>query len=86
MASPAKASRNNLDEHVRVQNQIQMLGQLALRAVSDEELDAFIERCEHSDTLAPFLDPTAWQRGHERLRQVIDHARALRKFRKELRG
>jgi hypothetical protein len=75
----------DLDEHVRIQNQIQMLGQLALRAVDDDELQAFIDRCEHSDTVAPFLDPTAWMRGHDQLRQVIDHARALQAYRKALR-
>lgn len=75
-----------LDEHVRVQNQIQLLGQLALQAVTDDELEAFIERCEQSDTVAPFLDPTAWMRGRDQLRQVIDHARALQKFRKALRA
>jgi hypothetical protein len=70
------------DEHVRVQSQIQTLAGLALRAVTDDELEAFIEAGERAQTLGPFLDPTAWMAGTDQLRLVLEHARALQRFRK----
>ena len=75
-----------VDEHVAVQNRMQVVAQAALSMFEDEELEAFIARCEQADTVAPFLDPTAWMAGHDKLAEVTRHARALVAYRKALRN
>lgn len=69
------------EEYQAVQDQVQAIARIAL-TLNPEMLDAFIRQAEIADTAGPFVDPTAWQAGHARLRVVIDHARAVRELRK----
>jgi hypothetical protein len=59
------------------QDRVELLSRLILDT-DDELLDEIIVYGEHADTIAPFVDPTAWQRGHDTLRMVIDHAHAIK--------
>lgn len=70
-------------EYTVMQNRLQVIGQLVI-GTDPETLDAFIRQAEHADTVGPFLDPTMWRDGHDRLATVIRHARALASFRAEL--
>lgn len=66
------------------QDRVELLSRLILDT-DDELLDEIIESGEHADTVAPFLDPTAWRLGHASLRMVIDHARAIATAKKAIR-
>lgn len=49
-----------------------------------ERLDAFIDWARRSETMAPFIDPTAYMRGGDKLRLVIRSAEALRTYAKTI--
>lgn len=71
--------------YLAMQGRVELLARLLL-ATDADELDAFIAAGEHSDAVAPFVDPTAWIRGHDRLQTVIGHARALAEARRTIAG
>lgn len=83
-AEPAEPPVLDQADFVRVRNQLELIGRLVLDNVQPDELEAFIRQCETSDTIAPFVDPTLWMRGHGALRVMVDHARALAAFRAAL--
>lgn len=62
--------------YLAMQNRVELLARLLLDT-DPAELTAFIQAGEHSDAFAPFVDPTAWARGHATLRMVIAHATAI---------
>ena len=68
-------------EILRIRTQLEVLTRAA-RGIPLEDLDDFIRTCEGADTIGPFLDPTAWMRGKSSLDVMVDHARALRAFRR----
>jgi hypothetical protein len=70
-------------DYLAMQSRLQVIAQLAADT-DPETIEAFIRQAEHADTLGPFMDPTAWSAGHDRLATVIRHARALAAFRREV--
>ena len=67
-------------EYKAMQDRIELIARLVLETDADA-LGEFIAMAEHADTVGAFIDPTLWTRGHDRLRTVIAHARALASFR-----
>ena len=72
------------DEILRVRTRLEVLARGARDMLTLEELDDFIRTCERADTIGPFLDPTAWMKGHDQMKVMVEHARALRTFRKAI--
>jgi hypothetical protein len=70
-------------EYYVMQQRVEMLSRLLI-ATDPERLAAFVAQAERADSIAPVLDPTAWIAGHDRLRVVIEHARAMAKARKAI--
>lgn len=64
------------EEYIETQSQIAIVASL----VVGMPLAEFIERAETADAIGPYIDPTLWTRGHDALRRVKKHARALREF------
>ncbi len=62
------------EEYIRVQNQFGVIGALVVSL----PLDEFIAAAEKADVVGPFVDPTLWMKGHDKLGDVLDIARALR--------
>lgn len=81
----AAEADGGLDQHLAVQNRIQLFASAALELFTDAELDEFLERCDRADTLGPLLDPTAWMAGKSKLDEVVAHARAVVALRKAIR-
>lgn len=71
-------------EYKTMQDRVELLSRLILDTDADA-LGEFIGQGEHSDAFAPFIDPTAWMRGHDTLRMVIEHARAIATARRSIR-
>lgn len=63
-------------EYKAIQDRVELLSRLILDTDA-AALDAFATVGEGADSVGAFLDPTAWMRGHDKLRMVIDHARAI---------
>ena len=66
-------------EYQTIQDQLQLITGLAAD-IDPEALQRFIDRADRSDAIGPVLYPSEWMRGHDRLRDVIDSARALSSF------
>lgn len=70
-------------EYMATQGRIELLCRLVLE--TDEwTLRQFIQRAESADAFAPFIDPTAWNRAHKQLKQVITHARGIEHLRQTI--
>lgn len=83
MSLPAERTLST-DEHVAIQNRLQLVSQAAL-SFEDGELEAFIRAGERAETFGPILDPTLFIQGSKQLAVVLEHARALAQFRRVLR-
>lgn len=66
----------NSAEYKAMQDRIELLCRLMLDT-DEAALAEFIADAERADSIGPILDPTAWAAGHDMLRMVVDHARAL---------
>ena len=69
------------DKYELIQNQIMLLGS----AVSDLDLDQFIEAIDRADSVGPILDPTLWIKTHDTMYQIRKLAVALKGFQKVVR-
>lgn len=56
----------------------QLVEMISRALLSIDTLDAFIARADRAMALGPLLHPSEFQRGAEKLHQVLDCARALR--------
>lgn len=56
-----------------------------VRGLDEDRLERWIEACERADAIGPFLDPTAWIAGHQKLADLIEASRSLLELRKVLR-
>lgn len=72
---PARDRLTN-DDYLNVQQQIQIFG----GAIAVLDLEAFIDRANHADAVAPFIDPTAWREAKEKLAAIRDLAEGALKF------
>lgn len=54
-------------------------------SVNGGDLERFIRTCSYADTIGPFIDPTAWMRGHDNVAAMVRAARALQDHQRELR-
>lgn len=70
-------------EYKATQDRVELLSRLIIET-DQEQLDALIDQAETANAIAPVIDPTAWIRGHDQLRMVTEHARAIRKARREI--
>jgi hypothetical protein len=66
------------DDYLHTQ---QALSTLALIA-RGLELDQFLSQARQAEAVGPILDPTAYQRGGTKLRQVIELAEAVKVVKK----
>lgn len=64
------------EEYLEVQETIQIMAAMVI----DLPLDAFIERLEHAETVAPLLHPEQYRRAAGKLKIILLHAHALRQF------
>lgn len=64
------------EEYLQAQTTIALVAQMTV----DLDLDAFIDRANRAESIAPILDPTLWIRGGKKLEAVKDLAIGLRKF------
>ena len=58
---------------------------LAQFAVTDLDLEGFLERIRHSETMAPLLDPTVWMKGSGKLYAIRNLAQTALEFQKAAR-
>lgn len=67
-------------EFALVQDSLQLILRIATTtpALSLRNLDRFIRQSEYADTLGPFLDPTLWMQGKDKLDAMTEDAKALR--------
>jgi len=70
-------------EYKATQDRVELLARLIIDT-DPEVLDEFASMGEHSDAIAPLVDPTAWMAGHDRLRMVIEHAQAIASARRHI--
>lgn len=73
----------NAVEYQAMQDQVALLSSVIL-GIDAEELAEFIGMAERANSLGPVLDATAWTRGHDQLRVVIAHARAIAAARRDI--
>lgn len=72
---PARDRLTN-EDFSTIQSQLTVFG----GAVMTLDLEAFIDRCSHAEAVAPFIDPTAFMQGHEKLAALKDLAEGALKF------
>lgn len=70
----------NREEYDQTQSQMLLL----VSIVNDMPLREFIEAGETAMSIAPVINPTLWMKGHVQLGNVINLAKALRKFQAEI--
>ncbi len=68
------------EDYSATQSQLLLLAGVAI----EMDLPAFLERIQHSETVAPLLDPTLYMRGAAKLEQVRRLAAAANTFRAEV--
>lgn len=68
-----------MDDYQNVQDRIRLMASL----VEDMALDEFIANAERANDLGPFVDPSLWMKGTDKLQIIIDLAKGLRHFQKE---
>jgi hypothetical protein len=66
-------------EYQMAVDQVVMLARMSLEVEADEVLKAI----DHADTVGPYLDPTAWIRGHEAMGEVKKLVVAFARFQAE---
>lgn len=85
--APAPADQESIDlsdaEYLVMQSHVALIARMVIE-IDGGTLEAFIARAERADSIGPLLDPSLWMLGHEGLRGVITHARALARCRRDI--
>jgi hypothetical protein len=68
-------------EYKIVLDSAMVIAQLASTNSILSDLPRAIRTAEYSDTVAPFIDPTLWMKGHGNLHKQIEIMRLLQTFR-----
>lgn len=64
------------DEYLRTQGQLALLAGL----IQGLDLEAFLAQAARAEELGPFIDPTLWMKGHDRLAMIRELAKAALGF------